>query len=216
LGNGVTVAHLLSGYAVEISHLVLQTPYILIRLFPATSETFAKLFSLSSVSSRLGVAIRPAKIAEWNARASSRVSTQNAASILIDSRHDVARNVVDHFASGRPAPAEEYPAYADERLRAGVVLDGLDAPRELLAKSSLAADVSPRPPQQRSLSVTNYRRILPPPNLQKITLVWPNVQGMPKNHGRKLRFDRFGGFEHVSFNHGVEGSSPSALTMEPP
>jgi hypothetical protein len=43
-----------------------KPPYILIRL--ATSETFAKLFSLSSVLSRLGVAIRPAKIAEWNAR----------------------------------------------------------------------------------------------------------------------------------------------------
>jgi len=31
----------------------LQTPSILIRLFPVTSETFAKLFSLSSVLSRL-------------------------------------------------------------------------------------------------------------------------------------------------------------------
>ena len=43
---GISIAQRLSGLAVEISHLVLQTPSILIRLYPVTSETFAKLFSL--------------------------------------------------------------------------------------------------------------------------------------------------------------------------
>ena len=53
MGNGVTVAQRLSAYAVEIPYIVLQPPYILIRLFPATSETFAKLFSLSSALRRV-------------------------------------------------------------------------------------------------------------------------------------------------------------------
>ena len=46
-------AQRLSGEAIEISHLVLQTPSILIRLFPVTSETFGKLFSLPSMLSKL-------------------------------------------------------------------------------------------------------------------------------------------------------------------
>jgi hypothetical protein len=51
--NGVTVAYRFLGQVVDIAKVVLQTPSILIRLFPVTSETFAKLFSLSSVLSRL-------------------------------------------------------------------------------------------------------------------------------------------------------------------
>ena len=44
-------AHRVLGQAVDIAKVVLQSTSILIRLFPVTSETFAKLFSLSSVLS---------------------------------------------------------------------------------------------------------------------------------------------------------------------
>jgi hypothetical protein len=53
LGNGVTVAYRFLGQVVDIAEVVLQSTPILIRLCPVTSETFAKLFSLSSVLSRL-------------------------------------------------------------------------------------------------------------------------------------------------------------------
>jgi hypothetical protein len=53
LGNGVTVAYRFLGQVVDIAKVVLQSTPILIRLFPVTSETFAKLYSLSSVLSRL-------------------------------------------------------------------------------------------------------------------------------------------------------------------
>jgi len=53
LGNGVTVAYRFLGQVVDIAKVVLQSTPILIRLFPVTSGTFAKLFSLSSVLSRL-------------------------------------------------------------------------------------------------------------------------------------------------------------------
>jgi hypothetical protein len=46
-------------------------------------------------------------------------------------RRDVARDVVDHLAPGRPAPAEEHPAHANKRLSIGLVVDRLDASREL-------------------------------------------------------------------------------------
>jgi hypothetical protein len=60
----------------------LQTQHILIRLFPATSETFAKLFSLFAVLSRQGVAIQPAKITEWNAKEDSSRSREPSAGSL--------------------------------------------------------------------------------------------------------------------------------------
>jgi hypothetical protein len=43
VGNDVTVAHRVLGQAVDIPKVVLQCHPILIRLFPATSEQFAKL-----------------------------------------------------------------------------------------------------------------------------------------------------------------------------
>jgi hypothetical protein len=45
LGNGVTVAYQISGYPVDISELVSQLPPFLIRLFPGTSDGFARLFA---------------------------------------------------------------------------------------------------------------------------------------------------------------------------
>src|SRR6202043_1443655 len=54
--NGSLSVSRFLGQVVDIAKVVLQTPSILIRLFPVTSETFAKLFSLSSVLSRL---VRP-------------------------------------------------------------------------------------------------------------------------------------------------------------
>jgi hypothetical protein len=43
LGNGVTVAYRVLGLAVEIPEMVLQLSPFLVRLFPGTSEPFAKL-----------------------------------------------------------------------------------------------------------------------------------------------------------------------------
>ena len=45
MGNGVTVAYQISGYPVDISELVSQLPPFLIRLFPGTSDGFARLFA---------------------------------------------------------------------------------------------------------------------------------------------------------------------------
>jgi hypothetical protein len=45
LGNGVTVVYRFLGQAVDIAKVVLQTTHISIRLFPGTSEAFAKPFT---------------------------------------------------------------------------------------------------------------------------------------------------------------------------
>jgi hypothetical protein len=45
VGNGVTVAYRFLGQAVDIAKVVLQITHISIRLFPGTSEAFAKPFT---------------------------------------------------------------------------------------------------------------------------------------------------------------------------